>query len=602
MGLKLGKKHARSRRKMALSLQRRLRNSPAVLVSFLHLAKIDFKKLSGKKWRKPVLIGLAVVFGAGLLVQIAYPNDRMLPLAVVDGMYVGGMKKSDASARLDEAYRGKTMNVLMGKQDKAFVSPTLADAGIEVTNRERLDGTQYEWYKRLLPLSLLWGQTPGPVPEPQFTDKTDKFIDEKLMPACRQAPVNATLSGKDGELTVVPAKDGGQCEKPDVETVVRDVRPVLNEEAEVRVTALKVIEPELSDSEARALRDAFRARIGEKISLKAGNQMVDIPARDLITWLDFSVDGKTITPSVNRDRSAEFIAKQIAPKVEKKPGVSKVTTVDFTEVSRVEGASGVAVNIDQTLQSIADVVSGANKTGAVAVTQPVPPTVQYTRTYSASDAGLSALLENYAKDHPGTYGVSLAELSGKKRRANYNGDKQFVTASTYKLFVGYSVLKRTESGKMDWGANADCFNKMISLSDNPCAENFLQTAGLSNVTNEMKALGLNDSTFMKSGGPFTTANDLAKFMGFLESGTSLTGVSRERMLNALHANVHRRGIPSGAAGRVADKVGFMNGLLHDAAVVYGPRGTYVLAIMSDGSSWATLADFARQIDAQLAKE
>jgi hypothetical protein len=42
--------------------------------------------------------------------------------------------------------------------------------------------------------------------------------------------------------------------------------------------------------------------------------------------------------------------------------------------------------------------------------------------------------------------------------------------------------------------------------------------------------------------------------------------------------------------RVADKVGFMDGLLHDAAIVYGPNGTYVLAVMTDGSSWATIAD------------
>ena len=40
----------------------------------------------------------------------------------------------------------------------------------------------------------------------------------------------------------------------------------------------------------------------------------------------------------------------------------------------------------------------------------------------------------------------------------------------------------------------------------------------------------------------------------------------------------------------------MNGLLHDAAIVYSPKGTYVIAVMTDGSSWATIADLARQID------
>lgn len=602
MGLKLGKQHARNRRKAVLALRKRLRNSPAFLVSLLNIKKIDLKKLAAKKWQKPVFYGVIGLVGVGLLAQILYPNDRMLPLAVVDGVSVGGMKKSEAADKLNRAYREKKMAVMMGESKQAFANPSLSEAGIVVDNTKRLNTTQYEWYKRLLPLSLFWGQTPQPVPSPQFTDATHRFVDEKLMPACRQEPVNATLSGQGGELKVVPAKNGGSCEKNDVEKVVRAVKPALDRTVVAKVTSLEVIHPAISDEKAAGFRDAFRDRIGKEIPMKVGDQTIAIPAREVISWLDFSIDGEQIVPVINRNRSAEFIATNIAPKVEQKPGISKVTTIDFTEVSREEGASGVAVNIERTLKSIADVVSGANETGAVAITQPVPPTVHYTRTYSASDAGLSALLENYAKDHSGTFGVSLAELSGKKRRASYNGDTQFVTASTYKLFVGYSVLKRTESGKMDWGANADCFNKMISLSDNPCAESFLQSIGLGNVTNEMKELGLNDSTFMKTGGPFTTANDLAKFMGFLESGTSLTGTSRERMIGALNANVHRKGIPAGVEGRVADKVGFMNGLLHDAAIVYGPRGTYVLAIMSDGSSWATLADFARQIDAQLAKE
>jgi beta-lactamase class A len=64
----------------------------------------------------------------------------------------------------------------------------------------------------------------------------------------------------------------------------------------------------------------------------------------------------------------------------------------------------------------------------------------------------------------------------------------------------------------------------------------------------------------------------------------------------MKANVYRKGIPAGVQGTVADKVGFMNGLLHDAAIVYSPKGTYVIAVMTDGSSWATIADLARQID------
>ena len=38
------------------------------------------------------------------------------------------------------------------------------------------------------------------------------------------------------------------------------------------------------------------------------------------------------------------------------------------------------------------------------------------------------------------------------------------------------------------------------------------------------------------------------------------------------------------------------GLLHDAAIVYSPSGTYVLVIMTDGSSWAEIAALTRKIE------
>lgn len=105
------------------------------------------------------------------------------------------------------------------------------------------------------------------------------------------------------------------------------------------------------------------------------------------------------------------------------------------------GAMAKRLTFGATANSIRAFVVG-NASNAQAVTKVLPPTEQYTRSYSPTDAGLSALLANYAKDHSGTFGITLIEMDGKKRRADYNGDKKFVTASTYKLFAAYSLLKR----------------------------------------------------------------------------------------------------------------------------------------------------------------
>jgi len=69
------------------------------------------------------------------------------------------------------------------------------------------------------------------------------------------------------------------------------------------------------------------------------------------------------------------------------------------------------------------------------------------------------------------------------------------------------------------------------------------------------------------------------------------------LIDAMKRNVYRQGIPKGVSSVVADKVGFMDALLHDAAIVYGPTGPYTLVIMTNGSSWANIAELTRQIEA-----
>ena len=101
---------------------------------------------------------------------------------------------------------------------------------------------------------------------------------------------------------------------------------------------------------------------------------------------------------------------------------------------------------------------------------------------------------------------------------------------------------------------------------------------------------------MKSDNIYSTPNDLTLMLGMIATGQNFSSANQQRLIAAMKGNVYRSGIPAGVNGTVADKVGFMDGLLHDAAIVYGPNGTYALTIMTNGSSWATIADLAKQID------
>jgi beta-lactamase class A len=415
------------------------------------------------------------------------------------------------------------------------------------------------------------------------------------MPDCKQAPVDATLKANGTKLEVVSAITGGTCEKDEVLASIKKIHPTIIEATSVRV-AREEQQPDVGNDVAKAFASTLNDRLESGLMIDVLGAPVDVQKNEVLGWLDFTSKDGAIVAMVNGDRAGVWLSKNIASKVAIAPGVSYVRTLDFTELSRVNGSEGRALDIAATVASVQAVVDGSAQNGSAA-TKSVPPTEQYTRTYSPSDAGLSALLANYAKDHSGTFGISMVELDGKKRRADYNGDKQFVTASTYKLFVAYSLLKQIDVGKRSWDSDATCFNKMISNSDNACAESFLNSLGLSTVTKDIQAIGLKNSTFMKTGGPFTTANDLSLLLGMIAMGQNFSPLNQQRLIAAMKANVYRKGIPAGVQGTVANKVGFMNGLLHDAAIMYGPNGTYVLAIMTDGSTWGNIAELAKQIDA-----
>lgn len=545
--------------------------------------------------RRIALIAGGVVFGIVTLIQLCYPAGKLLPFTRVDGMALGGVDRKEATAKLNTAYANHPIDIYMGSGTKPVTSPKLSAADMKVDNTARLSSLDYPWYLRIIPTSIMWaGLKSTPVPAPTYGESFDDYIEKNLMPSCRQDPIDATLKAAGDKLVVVSAKKGGQCEASDAIKSIKAVRPTIEKQTVIKV-ARKEVDAHIKDAVAKELGDTLNARLGKGISLAVGGETVTIAPKDVLSWLDFATKDDGIAVTVNTDRASAWLNGSIASKVVVKPGVSYITTKDFTVVSQTTGASGQALDVGLTIQSVQSVVDGTANS-AITSTKVVPPTEQYTRTYSASDAGLSALMTNYAKDHPGTFGVSMIELDGKKRRADYRGNEQFVTASTYKLFVAYSLLKQIDGGKRDWESNANCFNKMISYSDNACAESFLNSLGLRNVTSDIQAIGLKNSNFIKTGGPFTTANDLTLLLGMIATGQNFSSANQQRLVSAMTANVYRKGIPAGVNGTVADKVGFMDGLLHDAAIVYSPSGTYVLAIMTNGSSWATIADLAKQID------
>ena len=560
------------------------------------LKKFDAAKLCSLPWKRIAIYSLLGLLVVSVLFQIVYPRDRLLPLASIDGRSHGWQTRQEAVDQLDSAYDQAKISIKLGDRSDDFATPTLQQAGISIANTDRVAALKYPWYLRVVPSSILWAQALWDVPSPQptFSDQTDKYIKASLMPQCELAPVDAGLKADGDKLVVQPAVPGGKCTQDAVTTSMREVRPQLQVPSIVRMP-LQVVPPVISDEAAKTLAAKINSNIADGVAISVGAATAQIPAETVVGWVQTSVYEQKLIVDLSAEKADSYLNASIVSSVAVAPGTSYITTYDFAVVSRVDGSSGRALDQTKTLETIRSVLLG-DAQQATAVTKVVPPLERYSRTYSPTDAGFNALFANFARDNEGSYAMSFVELGGKKRRAEYQGDKRFVTASTYKLFAAYSLLRRIDDGRESWSANSDCFNRMITNSDNPCAEGYLERFGLTPITRDIQAIGLSNSNFTEKGGPYTTANDLALLLGQLQTGQNFSATNRDRLLGAMRANIFRQGIPSGTSATVANKVGFLDGLLHDAAIVYSPSGTYVLVIMSDGSSWAKLADLTRQLE------
>lgn len=560
-------------------------------------------------WRRVLLYALGGVAAVLVVVQAFLIPWGAAPLYTqVDTVTIGGKNPEVATKELEAAYARLPVEIYFGNRDEPYKQPTTKAIGIDVKAGEQVASVAYSWWLRLVPTSLWWAHAVTPAAKgPNYTyDKAtlDAYTQTELGQSCDIKAANASLTYKDKKLQVVPAIDGGTCKLDDVQKVLSQAKPTLAKH-DVRVPMVEH-PAKIHDEEAQVVAKKLLDITKDGAKIQTNGQVVQAAQADVLAWLDFAAPDSGVVATVSKDKSKEFFDKQLLPKVAVAPGTSRVTTLDFTETSRQDGPSGRTLDSDGTIATLNSWIAGG-KTTPTAQTKPVAPTVVYTRSYTPTDAGMQALVTQFAEARPGTFGVSFAEIDGKKRRAAYQDTKVFRTASTYKLYVAYGALKRVEAGAWNWsdmihgGRNlTKCLDDMIVKSDNPCGEAMLAKIGYRTMTNELSAIGLKKSSFVNDV-PETTAGDLTTFVGALQAGQLLNPSSTNTLLSAMKRNVFRQGIPAGASGSVADKVGFLDGLFHDAAIVYSPSGTYALSVMTEGSNWAAIAELTREIEKLRAK-
>jgi beta-lactamase class A len=236
----------------------------------------------------------------------------------------------------------------------------------------------------------------------------------------------------------------------------------------------------------------------------------------------------------------------------------------------------------------------------------------------AVDAGLQSALNAALAGYNGRASVVVHNLADG-RYAAVNEGEVYYAASTYKAAVLLEAYRQRDAGELDFAKQvvlteeyaatdlgtleylelapndlvsvADAVKGMIVVSDTPLALVVTEEVTHNSVDATLRNVGATVMSVNTTELP-TTALDLSQLMTAIAAGYGVSAASRDEMLSYLAQEWFREGViagvPSGTT--VAHKSGSFSGAVHDAAVVWGPAGPYVITVLTDGSGgWPALA-------------
>ncbi len=578
-------------------------------------------------WKLLLLIIVSVLVLGLTIFQIVYPSSRLVPGTNIDGLDLGGKKVGEAVEILDKAYGGLELAIYFGDNEAAFQRPKMSDVGVSVDNQARLEQLGYPFWLRIIPGSIFWASALGDTGDIAYSydrTKISAYTQSKVGEDCSIPPRNASLKLIDSKLQLVPSIVGGRCDINELQQALAEVKPDPDQENSVRV-AIDPTPAPITDDMARELAAKLNSRLAAAMPIVVDNQTDTIPGRVVLSWLDFTavVPETTIDNSgnqtaslkfaVNQKRMQDYVDRGIAAKLIKKPGVSKVTTYDFAETARVNGASGRGLDIPKAIQSVEDYIN-AKTDKAVAATVVVAPIVEYTRDYSPTSNGFRALLTHFAQDNPGNYGLAFTELSGvvHPRSATYNADARMPAAGVHSLYLAYTEIMEEHAGTIrpvdiiSSGTNTiDCFKQMIQQFDEGCRKGFYDFFGHAKLTSRVKGIGLNNTVF-KGEETETSANDLQKLLIGLQKGEIARAEGGQKILSAMRSTFDNDGIPQGVSqGQVSHVIGAADKVYNNTALVHSNNyGLFALTVLSngEGASWEKIAELTKKIQALKTKK
>lgn len=559
-----------------------------------------YKHMPQKKRYRVLVWVIFFVCSAVIAAQLLYPADRALPLVRLHGDAIGFEKEEDTAFRVQELFND--MGVRLTVADHEPVEAQLPTIGGEIdTSGVLRAASEYPFWQRFIPFSILVHIRSLDSAAVSYNVPLLNQFAETASRSLSSAPQNARVSIEDGRLS---ARDDVAGQIVTSEQIVQEItwyQYTLGDVSTINLTA----EEKPADTTAAdlsAVRHDAAAALERTVQMTVGGKTFTPDRTQRAAWLEIAQDDNNHVVLRFDEASLKKYLIRVNKNIGTDPGTTVIGYVDGKEVTRTKGATGRELDYETVEKQIKAWIMRAEGTGNLTVQlRSIKPHVRYEGTYSSTQKGLQAYLDDAARNQNAS--IVVQQLDGKKWQARADASVSAPSASTYKLYVAWMLFAKMDEGSIDWNSRildttvSGCFDRMTIASTNPCAERWIADFGRTHLDAFLHSHGYSKgTTFNTQGAVRTTANDLAKFMVSLERGENIRGAHRDRLLHSLSVHPYRQGVPSGSAGRVSDKVGFLWDYTHDAAIVHHPKGTYVITVMTKGRSYATIAEITRRVE------
>lgn len=566
----------------------------------LNISKLR-RQLSRKNAIRSIAAGLLVI----VLVQFVIPSDRYLPRTYVGTYDIGLRNKADVRRELEQ--KASSIRVMYGAQG---VTIKAAEAGIRTDTGRTLAGLpELTWKDRILPLRPLYMAVQLKTTNPVVHVDASKLqiFAEQSSRRLSKSPVDATAEVKDGQLRITNDSDGLSYDPKHIQAALTAKDPYAAVSVSVKPTSIPAA---TQRKDLAPLEDSYKTKTAKPLKVAYGASAQTISPEEFRNWLVVAVAPDGTRQLQFNEAAVNAKIQAWAKEFNVSPGTTQISYVDDVVVSRKNGAVGRALDAIAVKKQVNEWLAAPSDTPITLASVPLAPRVVATRTYSYSSAQLQHKLNTWIQSHSGTYQVAIRELNGRGREASYNVAQQTVMASTYKIFLAFVAYQQAETGALNLRTTlpggstiGKCIEVMIIYSENECAVELGRYIGWAKADQIIAAAGFEgivlnnyDENGRLKGDKLVNASQQARFLAQLSAGSLINAVYTNQLLDYMKRQTYRDGIPAGSRGAVvADKVGFLDNYIHDVGIVYGPKSTYALVIMSAGSSWDNIRDLAAAV-------